>query len=577
MNRLCVIGILLSLLITLQVLIPIGLAQYPWSPSTGKEYPWIDYLASLTTERNVKLIIITRHESSILSLTRTMFLNSEVAKKLGITELQFLQVSAELWPSYIQKAAQQGTPIDVAWGGGPTLFNNLDDLGFLMPINPSSRPEHYAVIYELSKIPERIAGAETYKEDPDGNIHWIGASLSSFGFTVNKEILNRYGVPKPVTWEDLTRPEYAKYLPGTPLIGTADPTQSTSTTRIFEIILQAKGWEEGWRILTLMGANARIYPGSGDARDAVIRGDVAVSTTIDFYGYMAMYVNPNCEYIAPQGETIVNADPIAILKDTKHPVHAAAFVAWVLSEYGCQQVWLDKDINRIPINPNTFNTTAGQQRPDLKQAFEQLSALSGIEFNETLSAMWVNAVMYYYKATVVNAHDDLQAAWAQIANAYLNGKISRDWFDYLTRELTKPLKFIDPLTQKEVEFTLDYALIISRELTKGQIYQALMSAWTSKAGERYQYVLNLLQKALSGEPVPTKPSPTTTTTSTSPSTTTTTPTTPTTPTTTTPTASISPPGTTQTTQPSGVSLTMIGLVVVLVLVVIALFLLMRRK
>jgi len=564
MKKVYIVGVLFLFLVTLELSIPIVFTQYPWGPSTGKEYPWVDYLASLTSERNVKLIIITRHESSILSLTKTMFLNSEVAKKLGITDLQFLQVAAELWPSYIQNATKKGTPVDVAWGGGPTLFNNLDDLGLLMPINASKNPEHYAIIYELSKIPERIAGAETFKKDPEGNIRWIGASLSSFGFTINKDTLNKYGVPKPVTWDDLARPEYAKYLPGTPLIGTADPTMSTSTTRIFEIILQAKGWDEGWRILTLMGANARIYPGSGDARDAVIRGDVAVSTTIDFYGYMAMYVNPNCEYIAPQGETIVNADPIAILKDTKHPVHAAAFVAWVLSEYGCQQVWLHQDINRIPINPNTFNTTAGQQRQDLKQAFEQLSSLSGIEFNETLSAMWVYAIIYYYKATIVNAHDDLQGVWAQVARAYLDGRISRDWFDYLTRELSKPLKFTDPMTQREVEFTLNYALRISGELTKNpQLYNALMRSWTDKASERYQYVLELLQKALSGEPVPTKQ--TTTQTTTSPSTATTS-----TPTTTSVSAS-------ETKQPSGVSPLMIGLILVLAIIVIALFTLMKRK
>jgi ABC-type Fe3+ transport system substrate-binding protein len=54
-----------------------------------------------------------------------------------------------------------GAPIDVAWGGGPTLFNSLDEIGYLMPIDPTSKPEHYAIIYELGKIPDRIAGAET--------------------------------------------------------------------------------------------------------------------------------------------------------------------------------------------------------------------------------------------------------------------------------------------------------------------------------------------------------------------------------------------------------------------------------
>ncbi|MEM4717306.1 MAG: ABC transporter substrate-binding protein [Desulfurococcaceae archaeon] len=489
-------AVLASLAIT-----PITIAQYPWS-GAEERYPWLDYLASLTSERGIRLVILTRHEASIQQLTRTIFLQSDVAKKLGITELQFLYVSAELWPDYIKRATERGVSIDVAWGGGPTLFNNLDELGYLMPINPSIRPEHEAIIYELSKIPEKIAGADTYKVDKDGNIRWIGASVSSFGFTIRRDLVQLYGVPSPSTWDDLARPEYAKYLPGTPLIGIADPTLSTSNLRIFEIILQAKGWEEGWRILTLLAANSRIYPGSGDARDAVIRGDVAVATTIDFYGYMAMYVNPNCTYIAPQGATIINADPIAIVNITKYPVHAAAFVAWVLSEYGGQQIWLDKDINRIPINPSTFETLEGRERPDLKNSFEELSSLTGILFNETLSSQWVNAVMYYFKATLVNAHSDLQAVWARIAEAYNNGKINREKFEELTRELSKPLRFTDPISGNEVEFTLEYAVFIGPQMTKAEVYQALMTAWTNGARDKYNAVLNMLESLQQEKPSP---------------------------------------------------------------------------
>lgn len=568
------------------IVAPIVTASYPWSPSSDK-YPWLDYLANLTTIRNIRLVVLTRHESSIQSLVRTMFPQSDVAKKLGIIDIQFLYVAAELWPDYIESAKKKGLSIDVAWGGGPTLFNNLDDRGYLMPINPQKNPEHYAIMYELSKIPEKIAGAQTYKTDSEGNIRWIGASISSFGFTVNKEIQSKYNVPMPRNWDDLARPEYALYLPATPLIGIADPTLSTSNLRIFEIILQAKGWVEGWRILTLLAANSRIYPGSGDARDAVIRGDVAVATTIDFYGYMAMNVNPSCEYVAPEGETIINADPIAIINITKYPVHAAAFVAWVLSEFGGQAVWLDKDINRIPINPKTFDTPAGQQRPDLFAAFKTLLTLRGIDFNETLSSNWVSSVMYYFKATLVNAHDDLQAVWAQIAKAYLNGKISKEWFSYLTMEISKPLKFKDPVSGNEVEFTLDYALYINKRLSEASIYQALMSAWENAARERYYNVLELLKKAEQGEPLPTTPttitttSPTTTPTSiTTPVATSTTPTSTPTPSLTTPseTTTLSTTPTYTPAKPSeGVSPTLILLVVVLVAISVAMFYFTRRK
>jgi len=521
-----------------------------------------------------------------------MFLNSPVAKKLGITEVQFVYYPAELWPDRIESAKKQGISIDVAWGGGPTLFNILDDAGYLMPINPQQYPEHYAVTYELSKVPKTVAGAETYKVDLQGNVRWIGASISSFGFTVNRDVLARYGLPMAKSWSDLADPEYARYLPAVPLIGIADPTLSTSNLRIFEIILQAKGWEEGWKILTLMAANSRVYPGSGDARDAVIKGDVAIATTIDFYGYMAVNINPDCVYIAPEGETIVNSDPIAIISITKYPVHAAAFVAWVLSEFGGQQVWLNKDINRIPINPKTFETSEGASRPDLKKAFETLTTLRGIVFNETLSSSWVNSVMYYFKATLVNAHEDLQAVWAQVASAYLEGRITKEWFDYLVYELSKPLRFTDPVSGQEAKFTLEYAILVNTKLKEGPVYQALMSAWESGARTKYKNVLTLLNKAVSGEPIPTVTTTTTQTATTTPTTTaetwtsiTTTPTStsiapettiitsPATP----PTAPITtPPTTPPTGQPEGISPTLLILVGVLVVVIIIMVLLRRR-
>lgn len=496
-----VVVLVLVLVVLFSTTTPLVIAQYPWGSGGEEKYPWLDYLASLTTEREVKLVILTRHEQSIQNMTKKVFLESEIAKKLGIVDIQFLYVSAEQWPDYIKNAREQGTSIDIAWGGGPTLFNMLDELGYLVPINPQARPEHYAIMYELSKIPEKIAGAEIYKKDEEGNVHWIGDTISSFGFTVNKDVLNTYGLTMPRTWEDVASPGYARYLPARPLVAIADPEKSTSNLRIYEIILQAKGWEEGWRLLTLIAANSQIYMSSGEVRDAAVKGDAAVAATIDFYGYMAMSRNPACVYVAPHGETIVSADPIAILTTTKHPVHAAAFVAWVLSEYGGQAMWLAPNINRIPINPKTFETPEGQKRPDLKAVFDELMTIQGIEFNETLSSSWVNAIMYYFKATLVNAHDDLQAVWAQIAKAYLDGKITMDQLDYLTRELSKPLKFTDPLSGKEVEFTLDYAIRINpyfiNESTKQTVGQALITAWETAARSRYQRVLGLLNEMIS--------------------------------------------------------------------------------
>ena len=244
--------------LSLQVSGKYSAEQWPWGEKE-EPFPWLEYLKSLTTERDVVLTIITRHESTILVKTKELFLNSPVAKELGIKNIEFIQAGAELWVKYINDAKSIGNPIDIAWGGGPTLFNMIDMEGLIQPLDPNINPAFYAVLYEASKIPDVIAGSSTKSIDDQGIIHWIGAAISSFGFTVNHKKLEEYGVPKPLTWSDLASPVYAKYLPGTALIGIADPFMSTSNTRMYEIILQAYGWEEGWKVLTLLAANSKIY------------------------------------------------------------------------------------------------------------------------------------------------------------------------------------------------------------------------------------------------------------------------------------------------------------------------------
>ncbi len=605
MRLLPYIILLFFLLATIQPLAhALTVTRHGW-PWTGTEpFPWLEYLKQLAQQRGeplqgVKLTIITRHEATIITKAKEAFLNSPVAQELGIEDIRALLVGPELWDYYLSRGG-----IDVAWGGGPTLFNFIDEKGYVMPLDNNTHPEFNAVLYEMQKIPERIAGAETYKVGSDGYVHWIGAAISSFGFTVNHDILNQYGLPMPHRWIDLTRPEYGQYLPDVPLVGIADPLKSTSNTRMYEIILQAYGWEAGWRALTMLAANAKIYDASSAVRDAVTRGDIAVGITIDFYGYTAMHQNPSCEYIIPENESIVNADPIAIIKDTQYPIHAAAFVAWVLSEYGGQQVWLDTDINRLPINERVFDTDIGQQRQDLKQAFETATSAGIILFNETLSGMTERAMQWYFKATLVNIHDDLQNVWAAIVQAYLSGQIDENTYNYLLWKLTDPFPFQDPLTGQEVTFTLEYAMKINDKITESEINQQLVNEWEEGARAKYAAVYNELMAILNGEKTVTEivtpitsiftVSPQTTTTATlttTPTSETTTPsqtspiqTTPTTTTSTqtsTPTKATTPTTTTtttKTTSPSGGDMTSViaAVVIIVLIIIVAAFYYLRK-
>ena len=111
---------------------------------------------------------------------------------------------------------------------------------------------------------------------------------------------------------------------------------------VYEIILQAYGWEKGWRIITGLGANVRSFTNSASQvpKDVAI-GEVAYGLAIDFYAWAQ--VNEagadKIGFVMPDNLTIIGPDGIAILKGAPNPSVAEAFVRFVMSPAG-QKLWL---------------------------------------------------------------------------------------------------------------------------------------------------------------------------------------------------------------------------------------------
>jgi len=428
--------------------------------------------------KGITLIVLTRHDTTIQMLAKDAFLKSDIAKKYNIVNIKFIKAPDSQWPALIKKGA------DIGWGGGPTLFDDLFKQGYLAPITDKN------VLGLLgTQIKEDIAGMPMVRKGDDGKVYWIAAALSSFGFTVNKDVLKRWNLPMPEKWEDIASETFAL---DPPQVGIADPTRSTSNTRIYQIILQTFGWDEGWKVLTIIAANSKIYDASDAVREAVIAGDIAVGNTIDFYGYTAMKLNPACVYIIPKGESIINGDPIALLKNSQHPEAAQAFIYWVLTDG--QKIWLNENINRLPVNPAVFNTPEGQKRPDLKKAYELALQTQGIKFDDAEALATVYAMQFYFKATLVDANQELHRAWVALVQAYKQGKISKEKYEQLKAQLLAPIQFKDPDTGKMVTFTEDYAKKINERLIKDPGFKdTLMQEWRDATRAKYNKVLSEVQ------------------------------------------------------------------------------------
>jgi len=389
-------------------------------------------------------------------------------------------VGSTLWVDTITRTGD----IDIGWGGGPVLFDIVHREGLLTPLTSDE------VSGVLEDIPDEVSGVPMMRRD-DGAVYWVGAAISSFGFTTNIQYLEEENLPEPSMWIDLANETYAVTLP-TPSVGTADATKSTSNTRMFEIILQAQGWQGGWKLLTLKGANSRIYDRSESVRDGVIIGEIAVGTTIDFYGYTAQLENPGiCKYILPKDGTIVNADPIALLTTSPNAEAAQSFIAWVLSPEG-QKPWLSPKINRLPINPKVFDTPEGLERADLKEIYDLTHEALVIPFSDDLSISYEYSLMYFYHATLVRAQLKLTDTWMELTQAEFDGEITHAQFLELVDKLSDPhlLEFNDPVSGGTATFTEGYAQSINEKMMTDSTFRTQMvDEWMEAAEERYDSVL----------------------------------------------------------------------------------------
>ena len=248
---------------------------------------------------------------------------------------------------FARRSKEQGIGVDVFFGGGGETFSDLDEADLLVPITAKTD-----VPQELNQVPLRS------KDNT-----WAAAALSGFGILYNKKIADRDKLPVPQTWADLGNPKLADR------IELADPRKSGSAHVVYEIILQANGWDKGWKILTSMAGNARRWMNSSsEPLQDVQNGEAVFCTAIDFYATNAINSanTPSDEklaYVQPKGQNLITPDPIGILPGATNKEGAQEFVSFILSPEA-QKLWItnkgaaggpvNSTLSRLPASPAAY-------------------------------------------------------------------------------------------------------------------------------------------------------------------------------------------------------------------------------
>jgi len=370
------------------------------------------FLALLLNEAfaaNSKLTLLSPHQESIQKEFTTGFKKWYKAKYKADVDLVWLdQGGTSNILKFIDSEFDRnpnGINVDIIFGGGTDPYLKLKKEGKIISYR---LPDGI-----LSKIPKEYSGSQVY----DPNFQWYSACFSGFGILYNKQVFNNIlGLPKPEKWSDLARPELAKW------VGSADPRQSGSIHKMYEIILQSYGWEKGFDVVTRMNANVKIFGrGASDIPRDVDLGEVACGLAIDIYALakIAEAGPDKLGYVMPEGETVINGDAIAIFKGSPNKAIAQRFVEFVMSEAG-QKLWMLK-VGQ-PGGPQTFALRRMSVMPHL---YDSLGAKADVPTNPF---KWKTTMRYDHikgsarqgaiddliGAMTIDVHSDLAKAWEAV-------------------------------------------------------------------------------------------------------------------------------------------------------------------
>jgi len=302
------------------------------------------------------------------------------------TKLEVLSRNTQAGVAFVRET--RANPPDLFWASAPDAFEVLKKSGLIDKYQP-----------RVSGIPAKIGSYPIH--DPDG--FYFGFAASGYGIMYNTRYVAANRLPLPKEWDDLKKPVYFGH------VGISAPSRSGTTHLTVETILQGEGWAKGWSTLLEIGGNlTSVSDRSFGVPDAVNSGQYGVGIVIDFFGLSAKASGFPVEFVYPKLTAVVPAN-VAIIKGTRSPNAAAAFVDFVLSEKG-QAILLDPKIQRLPVQPAVYDKApAGYPNP-----FKDTSLGAAVNFDSFLSEARYELVNSLYDRLITFRLKELNEAWKAI-------------------------------------------------------------------------------------------------------------------------------------------------------------------
>jgi len=280
---------------------------------------------------------------------------------------------------------------DILWGGPLSLYEEASDN--LLPYDSKQKNEINTTLHSCPLM------------DPDSSApRWYAASLHALGVMYNEYVLNALNLSIPQTWADLLKEGYEEN------VTMVDPTESEFTQPFIMLQIQSKNWIRGWEYLVNMSAFVKDYDDTETySVSKVASGYLSVAIVPDFYAYDKMAYGGYPVNFTYLNATVLQPDPIAIVKSGKYLDEAKAFIDYILTPPA--QTIIGQ--YRLPVHENATVTPPRINPSD--QNFPYVP-----NYNGTFEEIGKEIVKDYYRVWITERHEQepsIKTAWKEIKEA----------------------------------------------------------------------------------------------------------------------------------------------------------------
>jgi iron(III) transport system substrate-binding protein len=199
---------------------------------------------------------------------------------------------------------------DVVWGLAASSMALFDANGLLEPYTPAAAKD-LKPLFKSGKSPDS----------------WIGMDAFLAVVCFNNAEAAKAKAPKPVTWDDLTKPEFKGQV--------VMPHPASSGTGYLTIAawLQMMGEEKGWQYMDKLHDNIAVYTHSGSAPCVqAARGERLIGIGFDMRGASEKTKGAPLDLIVPKEGIGWEMEATGIVKGTKNLEAAKKVADWAATQ-----------------------------------------------------------------------------------------------------------------------------------------------------------------------------------------------------------------------------------------------------